>query len=79
VAVASTTRDQSITTKILDIGVLVADGFVLGLHTRETTRDVAVVDGDNSVLGDVLGLAGAGVVVRDVGVSVVGIKEALAC
>ncbi len=70
---------ESITAELLDVLVLVRDGVGLGLDAGEAALDVGVVDRDDDVLGDVLGLAGAGVVVGDVGVAAVGVEEALAC
>jgi hypothetical protein len=73
------TGDKSVTTNLLDVAILVLDCRVVGLDTREPTGDVAVVDGDDGVLRDVLGLAGPRVVVGDVCVGVVGCEEVLAC
>lgn len=70
---------EGITAELLDVLVLVGDGVGVGLGAGEAAVDVGVVDGDDDVLGDVLSLAGAGVVVGDVGVAVVGGEEALAC
>jgi len=82
VAVARLTRAsglEGIAAELLDVLVLVRDGVGVGLGAGEAALDVGVVDGDDEVLRDVLGLAGPGVVVGDVGVAVVRVEEAFAC
>ena len=55
--------------------VLVGNGLVVGLDGGETSGHVDVEGGDDGVLGNVLDGVGSGVVVRHVGVGVVGVPE----